>query len=79
MIPTTLPQWFAAFLGANLLLVFVATLYYAVRGFRWRPRRRTAPFVFRCSSCGHVYLDRRGVPMAECPKCGTMNEIVRPA
>ncbi len=77
MIPLTLPEWFMVFLGVNLSMVFAATLYYSVRRYRRMPRHRAAPFIFRCSVCGHVYLDRRNVPMAECEKCGAMNENVK--
>ena len=77
MIPLSLPDWFLVFLGANLSMVFAVTLYYSVRWYRRMPRHRAAPFIFRCSVCGHVYLDRRNVPMAECEKCGAMNENVK--
>ena len=77
MMPLALPDWILAFLVANLSVVFAATLYYAVRRYRRRPRRRAAPFIFRCSVCGHVYVDRRNVPMSECGKCGAMNENVK--
>ena len=77
VIPLSLPEALAFCLIANLSVVFAATVYYSVRG-RWRlPRRRAAPFIFRCAVCGHVYLDRRNVPMAECGRCGTMNENVK--
>jgi len=74
MIPLPLPDWLLFFLVANLSMVFAATLYYSVRGYRRMPRHRAAPFIFRCTVCGHVYMDRRNVPMAECGKCGAMNE-----
>ena len=77
MMPLPLPDWYLAFLLANLSVVFAFTLYYARRRDRRRPRRRAAPFIFRCSVCGHVYLDRRNVPMAECNKCGNMNANVK--
>lgn len=77
MIPLTPPDWFFLFFAANLALVFAATLYYAVRRYRRLPHRRAAPFIFRCAACGHVYLDRRNVPLAECEKCGAMNESVK--
>jgi len=77
VIPLALPDWFTAFLAANLAAVFAATLFYSVRGRRRMPRRRATPFIFRCSVCGHVYMDRRNVPMAECGKCGAMNENVK--
>ena len=74
MIPLSLPDWILAFLITNLALVFAVTLYYSVRWYRRLPRHRAAPFIFRCAVCGHVYMDRRNVPMAECEKCGAMNE-----
>ena len=77
MIPLTLPDWLVYFLILNLSMVFAATLYYSVRGYRRMPRHRAAPFIFRCSVCGHVYMDRRNVPMAECERCGNMNENVK--
>lgn len=77
MISLPLPEWLAFFLIANLALIFGATLYYFIRRFRWIPRRQAAPYVFRCAVCGHVYLDRRNVPMAECEQCGNMNESVK--
>jgi hypothetical protein len=77
MISLSLPNWFVALLLVHLAVVFAATLFYAVRRVRWTARRRAAPFIFRCSVCGHVYLDRRNVPMSECEKCGNMNESVK--
>ena len=75
--PLPLPDWMLAFLIANLSMVFAATLYYSVRGYRRMPRHRASPFIFRCLACGHVYMDRRNVPMSECGKCGNMNESVK--
>jgi len=77
MISLTLPEWLSLFLIVNLSVVFAVTLYYSVRRFQRMPRHRSAPFIFRCSVCGHVYLDDRNVPMAECGKCGNMNENVK--
>ena len=77
MMPLSLSGWYMVFLVANLSMVFGATLYYSVRWYRRMPRHRAAPFIFRCSVCGHVYMDRRNVPMAECGKCGAMNESVK--
>ncbi len=77
MITLPLPDALTAILILHLSLVLLATLYYAIRRYRWIPRRHAAPNVFRCSGCGHVYLDRRNLPMSECDKCGTMNESVK--
>ena len=77
MIPLTLPEWYEVLLVANLSVAFAITLYYSVRWYRRMPRHRSAPFIFHCSVCGHVYLDHRNVPMAECDRCGNMNESVK--
>ncbi len=77
MISLTISEAFVVLLIAHLAVVFAATLYYAIRQYRWVPRRHAAPVIFRCSVCGHVYLDRRNVPMSECGKCGNMNESIK--
>lgn len=70
-------QLMMAVLWAGIAALFVLSLFYSVRR-RLRVRRaRSAPFIFRCAVCGHVYFDRRNVPMSECPKCGNMNEPVK--
>lgn len=58
--------------------LLAVTLFYnqRERGRRLRGRRRRAP-IYRCSGCGHVYEDPRHVPLAGCPRCGTLNEAVR--
>ena len=77
MIFLSLPDWLILLLTANLFLVFLVALYYAVRQFRRWPRPRATPNIFRCTVCGHVYLEHRDVPMAVCEKCGSMNENVK--
>lgn len=75
--PPTFPQLLEALLWTGIATVFVLSLFYAVlRRIRAR-RTRTTPFIFRCAVCGHVYFDRRDVPLSECPKCGTMNETIK--
>jgi len=77
MIALPLPDAVVVLLALHLGLLLAASVFYALRRFRWTPRRRATPFLFRCSVCGHVYLDRRNVPMAECGTCGHMNESVK--
>ena len=77
MINLSLVDWYVTVLAAHLAVILGAGVYYAVRRVRWAPRHRAAPFIFRCAVCGHVYLDRRNVPMAECGKCGNMNESIK--
>lgn len=33
--------------------------------------------IFRCVECHHVYIDTRAVPLSKCPKCKTLNEVIR--
>ncbi len=76
-VPLTLPQLVMAVLWAGIAALFCLSLFYSVRR-RLRVRRaRATPFIFRCAVCGHVYFDRRNVPMSECPKCGNMNETIK--
>ncbi|MDY0145975.1 MAG: hypothetical protein RBS84_08335 [Kiritimatiellia bacterium] len=77
MINLSLVDWYVTVLAAHLAVILGAGVYYALRRVRWTRRHRAAPFIFRCSVCGHVYLDRRNVPMAECGKCGNMNESIK--
>lgn len=73
----TLPQVLAGGTWVGIVAIFLLSVFYSARR-RLRVRRaRTTPFIFRCSVCGHVYFDRRKVPMAECPKCGNMNETIK--
>jgi Zn finger protein HypA/HybF involved in hydrogenase expression len=71
----TFPQLAAAVLWTGIAALFVLSVFYSVR-LRLR-RARATPSIFRCTVCGHVYFDRRNVPMSECPKCGSMNEIIK--
>lgn len=76
-LPLTLPQLTVAVLWAGIAALFVLSVFYSVRYRLRRRRARATPSIFRCTVCGHVYFDRRNVPMSECPKCGSMNETVK--
>ena len=79
MIALSLPEWLLVVLFVHLAAVFAITLYYFLRRIAARPRHAGTPAFFRCRGCGHVYVDHRNVPMAECEKCGTMNDSIRSA
>ncbi len=76
MIPVSLPLLILFPLAAGLAIVFAIGLYYAVA-------RRAPSFslqrtrVFRCVSCGHVYVDYKRRPLVSCPRCRRMNEAVK--
>ncbi len=73
----TLDQLILVPLAVALGFLLVLTLVYnqRERGRRVRGGRRAA--LYRCVACGHVYEDSRRVPLAGCPRCGTLNEAVR--
>lgn len=76
MISLPLPHLLLFVLALNLLLVFLVSAYYSAR--RRSPLKgRKTPRIYRCGTCGHVYVDPRDIPLAECARCGTMNEAVR--
>jgi protein-arginine kinase activator protein McsA len=59
----------------NLVAVIVCGLYYALRSAS-RQVRFTHERIYRCSVCDRVYVDHRDVPLAGCPRCGSLNESV---
>lgn len=63
-------------LSFNLVAVFGAWIYYGVVG-KGRAAREIRLRIFRCANCGHVYEEKRDMPMAKCPDCKTFNEAVR--
>jgi hypothetical protein len=48
---------------------------YRHRGYRHT--RDPKANIFRCTHCRHLYLDNRRVPLSKCPKCHTLNEVIR--
>ena len=53
-----------------------AWIYYGQR-VQWPEKPLAEGRLYRCSACGHVYVESRDVPMARCPKCDRFNESVR--
>jgi rRNA maturation endonuclease Nob1 len=73
-----LPHVFALPVGFCLVALLLLALGYASRrrrAVRRASRRRER--LYRCGECAKVYTDRRDVPLAGCPRCGTLNEAVR--
>jgi hypothetical protein len=71
-----LQQAFLAPVAFNLVLLFCAWVYYANRK-SWPGQPIEQGRIYRCSSCGHVYVEGRDVPMSRCPRCGIFNEAIR--
>ena len=76
MIKFPLPYVLLIPLAFTLAALLAAWLYYALRQGRSVPRPARSR-IYRCTGCGHVYMDERDVPLARCPRCGDMNEAVR--
>ena len=76
MIPVsiTLLLWLPMTVALGLLLGCGA--YYAQAG-QSAPRRKRTPNIYRCAVCRRVYVEARDLPLARCPHCSCMNEVVK--
>jgi hypothetical protein len=72
----SLPGLFFAPVLFALVVVSACAVYYALRRGS-SDRVGSDARIYRCSICGHVYVDSREVPLARCPRCGCLNEAVR--
>lgn len=59
----------------QLLVLFVLGWIYRKRGLHYR--RTPKANIYRCTQCKKVYIDPRVVPLSKCPKCNTLNEVVK--
>ncbi len=75
MIPGSLQHLFLIPLGVQLTLLLLLGWCYRRRGYRCPKTVKTN--IFRCTSCKHVYIDTRKVPLSKCPKCNTLNPVIR--
>ena len=69
---------------SGLFLIPLAVYFLALLAMGWVYRKRGYRHVktrkaniFRCDACHHVYIDTRKVPLSKCPKCNTLNEVIR--
>ena len=60
----------------TLVVLFIAWVYYSNRK-SWPGQPIEQGRIYRCSACGHVYVEGRDVPMSRCPRCDTFNEAIR--
>jgi len=61
--------------AVQLLLLLLAGALYRKRGYHdLRPPKVN---IFRCTTCRHIYIDNRRVPLSKCTKCNTLNERIR--
>ena len=75
MSPGSLQPLFLLPLTVQLTVLLLLGWFYRKRGYR-RPRTLKTN-IFRCTSCKHVYIDTRKVPLSKCPKCNTLNPVIR--
>ena len=67
---------FVILVSLPLLVILVLAFYYALRS-RHKPVHLRES-IYHCTECGHVYALARNRPMDRCPKCGHLNDAVRP-
>lgn len=73
----SIPTGLILLLFTNLALLLLAAIFYSARRHQRTRPKLDNPHIFRCESCGHVYMENRSLPMAECDICGTMNEAIK--
>jgi hypothetical protein len=61
----------------NMGIVILCAIFYTIRRHRWSSKA-IPDELYECSMCGHVYADRRETRLSRCPRCGVLNEPVRP-
>ena len=76
MTPVPVHQTIFAATTGTLLAMLAIWLRYMI-GDELGGRIRRRPMLYRCEMCAHVYEDRRNVPLAACPRCGSLNEAVK--
>lgn len=76
MIRLSLPWLVFAYLLVFLAAIFCVWIAYEmVRRFR---ETRGARHRLQCAICGMLYEDRTKMPLARCPRCGSLNERNKP-
>jgi predicted Zn-ribbon and HTH transcriptional regulator len=73
--PGTIQHLFLLPLTVQLTVLMFLGWFYRKRGYRQETKPKTN--IFRCTSCKHVYIDTRRVPLSKCPKCNTLNPVIR--
>ncbi|MBU1692706.1 MAG: hypothetical protein KJ726_03980 [Verrucomicrobia bacterium] len=76
MIPASLFLLLWLPMAVALVLVLGCGAYYARTGQTLARRKRT-PNIYRCAVCRRVYVEARDLPLARCPHCSCMNEVVK--
>jgi hypothetical protein len=75
MIPLSLGMLVLVCLGTLLGVIFAT--WFLTEARRIRRERRAFENVYRCGSCGCEFEDATEEVLAQCPRCGTLNERYR--
>lgn len=75
MTPGSIQPLFLGPLALQLTVLLLLAWAYRKRGYRHPRTLKTN--IFRCVSCKHVYIDTRKVPLSKCPKCNTLNQVIK--
>jgi len=62
-------------LSVQLLVLLILAWGYRRRGYH--DLRKPKAHIFRCTTCSHIYIDNRQVPISKCARCNTLNEMIR--
>lgn len=46
------------------------------RRYGYHDLREPKAHIFRCTTCRHIYIDNRRVPLSKCARCNTLNEMI---
>jgi len=61
-------------LALQLALFLLLAWFYRNKGLHYQTKPKAN--IYRCVKCKKVYIDPRIVPLAKCPVCNTLNEVV---
>ncbi|MEI9896043.1 MAG: hypothetical protein WDN28_19780 [Chthoniobacter sp.] len=77
MIPVSLSYLVLIYLSIMLGPIFLAWIIYECR--RQRRERAAFRYVLRCGLCGFEFEDKSATLLPRCPRCGSLNERLRPS
>ena len=58
-------------------LIGILLLGWGYRKRGYHDLRQPKAHIFRCTTCRHIYIDNRRVPLSKCARCNTLNEMIR--
>jgi hypothetical protein len=71
----SIEEFFLIPLGIQMVVLFLLAWIYRHRGYH--NLRQPKAHIFRCTTCRHIYIDNRRVPLSKCARCNTLNEMIR--